>query len=138
MALTPLTENLNVHQSLPDQPALSATELKQKFDEAAGLIKEYINESLLPELNTIISTLEGNDTTVEIAISAIQTTLGNAVSDISSINTDYTSFKNSTTNSIGTINSTLSTLKSGATTKITIGTSVPSSLANGEVYLQYF
>lgn len=47
MALTKLTENLNVHQSLPDKPALSADELKIKFDEASNKIKDYLNETLV-------------------------------------------------------------------------------------------
>ena len=120
MALTPLTENLNVHQSLPDQPALTATELKQKFDEAANKLKTYINETLTPELDTVIAALQGTDTNLSNTLTSAVATLNQAVSDITAIQT------------------TLSGLKSGATTKITIGNSVPSSLANGEVYLQYF
>lgn len=120
MALTQLTDNLNVHQSLPDQPALTAEELKQKFDEAANKIKTYINSTLTPEIDTLISALQGTDTSLSNTLTATRNTLTEAV------------------NNITAIQSTLSGLKSGATTKITIGSSVPDSLDNGEVYLQYF
>lgn len=120
MALTQLTDNLNIHQSLPDQPALTATELKQKFDEAANKIKTYINETLTTEIDTLIAALQGTDTSLSNALTTAQATLSQAVSDITAIQT------------------TLNGLKSGATTKITIGSSAPVSLDNGEVYLQYF
>lgn len=120
MALTQLTENLNVHQSLPDQPALSATELKQKFDEAVNKVKTYLNGTLLPEIDTLIAALQGTDTSLTNSLTTAQTAINGAIADISAIQT------------------TLSGLKSGATTKITIGASVPSSLSNGEVYFQYF
>lgn len=54
MALTELTENLNTHQSLPDQPALTAEELKAVWDEAPNAIKDYINQTLTKELDTIL------------------------------------------------------------------------------------
>ena len=50
MSFKRIDENLNIHQSLPDQPTLEAQELKQKFDEAANIIKDYINNTFLPEL----------------------------------------------------------------------------------------
>ena len=54
MALTSLTDNLNIVSALDDEPndvgGLSATELKAKFDVAANLIKTYLNGTLLPEL----------------------------------------------------------------------------------------
>ena len=120
MALTELTANMNIHQSLPDQPALTADELKVEFDKAANLIKEYLNETLLTELNGLITALQNKDTTIETALNSIQTIVNEATTNITSIT------------------NTISGLKSGATTKITIGSSVPSSLENGEIYLQYF
>ena len=120
MALTQLTDNLNVHQSLPDKPALTSTELKQKFDEAANKIKTYINETLIDELDTAIASLQGTDSSLTTTLTNTRNTLTQAVNNITSIQ------------------STLSGLKSGATTKISKGTSVPSTLENGEIYLQYF
>lgn len=113
MALTELTTNLNIIQSLPDQPALTADELKQNFDAGSNSIKTYINEMLLPELNTLITNLQnGNSSTVA------------TVDSLRSIVTE--------------ISAKVDNLKSGANTKITIGSSAPTSLEDGEVYLQYF
>lgn len=56
MALTELTANLNTHQSLPDQPALTAEELKILWDEAPNAIKDYINQILTKELDNILET----------------------------------------------------------------------------------
>lgn len=50
-----LTEDLNIIQNLPDQPALSARELKAKFDEAVGIIKNYINNTVEPSVTKIES-----------------------------------------------------------------------------------
>lgn len=47
MSIPKLTENLNVHQSLPDQPTMTAEELKQEWDKAPNLIKDYINNLLI-------------------------------------------------------------------------------------------
>lgn len=120
MALTELTDNMNIHQSLPDKPALTAEELKAEFDKAANLIKEYLNGTLLTELNGLITALQNKNVTTEAAINNLKTIVDEA------------------TTSITSITNTISGLKSGATTKITIGSSVPTSLENGEVYLQYF
>lgn len=46
MSFKKLDTNLNIHQSLPDQPTLSAEELKEKFDEAGNVIKDFINEHI--------------------------------------------------------------------------------------------
>ena len=37
MALERLTADLNIIQTLPDQPAMTGAELKAKFDEAGGI-----------------------------------------------------------------------------------------------------
>lgn len=50
----PLTRDLNIIQKLDDEPndvgGLSAQELKAKFDEAGNAIKDYINDSLIPQV----------------------------------------------------------------------------------------
>lgn len=54
MAFTNLTTDLNIIQALDDEPndvgGLSAAELKAKFDEAANIIKTYLNETLIDEM----------------------------------------------------------------------------------------
>ncbi len=41
------TEDVNIISSLPDQPTITSTELKAKFDEASTKIKNYINNTLI-------------------------------------------------------------------------------------------
>ncbi|MCI8400289.1 MAG: hypothetical protein HFF90_12975 [Oscillibacter sp.] len=52
--IDPLTKDLSIIQKLDDEPndvgGLSAQELKAKFDEAGNVIKEYINDSLIPQV----------------------------------------------------------------------------------------
>lgn len=54
MAFTRLTDDLDVIQKLPDLPndtgGLTADQLKAKYDEAANVIKDYINATLLEQL----------------------------------------------------------------------------------------
>lgn len=38
-------------QSLPDNPTVSSSELKAKFDKTGDDLKKYINESLIPNIN---------------------------------------------------------------------------------------
>lgn len=113
MALTKLTDNLNIIQTLADQPTQTATELKQAFDSASNTIKTYINSTLTSEVDTILANL----TNTTSSLSSTVSTLSNTVSGQAT---------------------TLAGLKSGATTKITIGSSTPSSLEDGEIYIQYF
>lgn len=57
MAFTPLNDDLNIIQKLPDLPndvgGLSADELKAAYDEAGILIKRYINNILIKELESV-------------------------------------------------------------------------------------
>lgn len=52
--IDPLTKDLDIIQKLDDEPndvgGLSAQELKATFDRAGNLIKEYINETLIPQV----------------------------------------------------------------------------------------
>lgn len=65
MAITQLTESLNIVQSLGDRPnaldGLSAAQLKAKFDEAPNLIKAYINTVLIAELAAVTDGDSGAD-----------------------------------------------------------------------------
>ena len=49
-----LTADLNIHQSLEDQPTLSASELKLAWDKPANDIKDYINNVLIEGINNAI------------------------------------------------------------------------------------
>lgn len=55
-------EDVDVIQKLDDEPndvgGLTSAELKAKFDEAAGLIKRYLNEVLVPQLSDTVAEAE--------------------------------------------------------------------------------
>lgn len=53
MSLTKLNENLNNISNLPDKPSMQADELKSTFDKAGNTIKDYINETLTEEVQTL-------------------------------------------------------------------------------------
>ena len=58
MSFTKLTKDLDIIQKLDDEPndvgGLTASELKKKFDDSGNAIKEYLNETLVPELDTAV------------------------------------------------------------------------------------
>lgn len=55
MSLTKMTGSVTNHQTLPDQPTQTATELKILFDKAAVDLKAYINDVLTAELDALIA-----------------------------------------------------------------------------------
>ena len=59
MALTRFEGDADVISQLSDQPndndGLSAAQLKAKFDQFGSTFKEYVNETLIPELETAIN-----------------------------------------------------------------------------------
>lgn len=44
-------------QSLPDNPTVSSSELKAKFDKTGDDLKKYINESLIPDISEELNTI---------------------------------------------------------------------------------
>lgn len=54
MALTPFSKDMEIIAKLDDEPndvgGLSSEELKSKFDEGGKAVKDYLNDTLLPEL----------------------------------------------------------------------------------------
>lgn len=56
MAISPLATNLNIVAALADLPnatdGLTAAQLKAKFDEASGILKDYINNTVVSQVNS--------------------------------------------------------------------------------------
>ncbi len=52
MAFTKLTSESNVIQSLPTKPTIPAAELKEKFDHFGDEIHDFLNDSLISELES--------------------------------------------------------------------------------------
>lgn len=83
MEFTKLTKDMSIIAKLDDEPndvgGLSATQLKAKFDEAGDAIKEYLNETLLPELAAATAsamlgaTMDGEHVSVQDALDELKT-----------------------------------------------------------------
>lgn len=83
------TEDVNIISTLPDQPTLTSSELKAKFDEGAGKIKNYINSILLSGIedwgNDLKETIEGE---LQDALDELQTLIdGLTAEDVAYDNT---------------------------------------------------
>ncbi|MBR6688804.1 MAG: hypothetical protein IKL68_02175 [Clostridia bacterium] len=161
MSLTKLNENLNRVQSLPNKPTLEAEELKAIFDESANIIKEYINEVLTPEIDTLVENaiasakipIEDNltSTSVSSALSALQGKVLKDLIDVIQTKVDGIEeganktiiedvlTSTSTTNALSANQGKeLKTLIDGKQNTITIGTATPSEGNSGDIYIQYF
>jgi hypothetical protein len=81
MSLSKLTKDMAVIQKLDDEPndvgGLTAAQLKGKFDEAGEAVKEFLNETLLPELDSpqaagnLGAVLSGEEMTVQQALETL-------------------------------------------------------------------
>lgn len=111
-SLTKFTANVSNHQSQPDKPALTSAELKQLFDKAPEDIKDYLNNTLLPELDKIIGTMISTSD-IENDVTAGGTTKV-ASAEITKI------------------------LNNSKQDKILVGTDIPTELEEGQLYIQVF
>lgn len=68
MALTTFDKDMNIIAALDDEPndvgGLSAAELKAKFDEGGVSLKDYINNTLLTEIESTLATKDELDNVV--------------------------------------------------------------------------
>lgn len=85
-----MTEDVNIHQSLPDKPTLSSNDLKIKWDLGVTRIKNYINDILIPSV-------EKFSTEVEKKIRDFSTSLEEYINEV------ITNFKNEINNKINEI-----------------------------------
>ena len=80
MAFTNLTDDVAIISTLSDTPnateGLSATQLKAKFDEAVGIIKTYLNSTLIAELSSTTDSDSGAD---NIGVTTITDITGNTI-----------------------------------------------------------
>lgn len=119
--ITNLTANVNNIQALSDRPntadGITSQQLKEKFDKAGADIKDYINNSLIEEI-------EGY--------------LNQAKSHIETIETNYVATNDARlSNSRQCNNSFDSYTTARANLHISYGTSLPSSGTDGDIFLLY-
>lgn len=88
MALTKFEKDMSIIQKLDDEPndvgGLTAAELKAKFDEGGEAVKDFLNETLIPELNEgftgsvpTSTTINGHPLTDNVTITKEDVGLGN-------------------------------------------------------------
>lgn len=83
--LEKLLKSVEIIQALGDNPniddGLSSEELKMKFDEAARIIKAYLNESLVPYVNQLSESISKqlDDTLTRPDLAAQSQAVGNAL-----------------------------------------------------------
>lgn len=88
MAISKMTEDLNIIRGLSDLPnsedGLSADDLKKKFDESGLTIQEYLNNTLVPQIDAMHIPFSGTPAieadTVQSAIENVQTQVKDAAS----------------------------------------------------------
>lgn len=108
MALTECSE-INVIRVLPDEPSLTATQLKAKFDEGSNIIKDYINITLTKQIDS--------------EFAAIKNILGSVTAPQLAC--------------LAGLSINILTLLSQKQNKATFGTGAPTGGADGDVYLRY-
>ena len=117
MAITQCTADTSAVSNLPDAPALTPSELKAVFDKGGTEIKNYINNTMIGDIN---STISSTASTINATITSNQT----------ANNTRFTTIEGNIT--------TLQTSVSGKQKTITSGSSTPSGGSDGDIYIQYF
>lgn len=60
MNFSKINKDMNIIAALDDSPALSASELKAKFDEGGKEIKDFINETLIPEIGEALNSKQSS------------------------------------------------------------------------------
>jgi len=85
MAISIFDKDVNIIAKLGDNPnidnSLSADDLKGKFDAAAALIQNYINNTLVPAINANIANIASQGTTLAGKADAATTLAGYGITD---------------------------------------------------------
>ena len=110
--LTNLTASVNNIQALDDNPnesGLTSNELKAKFDKAGSDIKDYINNTLIDELETILDGYSSSISDQKTAINTVTTTANTNASNIGQLANLTTNTRTDLVSAINEVNTHLST-----------------------------
>lgn len=110
--LTNLTASVNNIQALDDNPnesGLTSNELKAKFDKAGSDIKDYINNTLIDELETLLDGYSSSISDQQTAINTVTTTANTNASNIGTLSNLNTTTKTNLVSAINEVNTHLST-----------------------------
>ena len=112
MNITRFANDLSVISQLSDTPALTPAELKAKFDESGKVTQDYINNSLIPEIEEELKQVEDN--------------MPNVINDLNSADSE-----SALSAAMGR------QLDLNKQNKILVGTEEPSGGNDGDIYIQY-
>ena len=119
--ITNLTANVNNIQALSDKPntadGLTAQQLKEKFDKAGGDIKEYINGTLITEVEGYLNQAKTHIETLE---STAVTTSDSRLSNSRKCNNTFDNY-----------------LLARSNLKIGYGDTLPSTGTDGDIFFLY-
>lgn len=110
--LTKITASVNNIQALDDNPnesGLTSNELKAKFDKAGSDIKDYINNTLIDELETLLDGYSSSISDQQTAINTVTTTANTNASNIGTLSNLNTTTKTNLVSAINEVNTHLST-----------------------------
>ena len=109
------------------------------LSELQNRIEQIYNELTLADENIRNDIVLKYNTLVDVT-NTLSGRIGTNETNIANLNVALTNLSNTVTKNYNTLNSQINNIKSilGDVTGITIGTSVPSSLAKNAIYLQYF
>lgn len=118
--LTNLSTEIENMQTLPDEPTTTASALKILMDKAPKDIKDFINNTLIPELETILSKLDN------VTAERLENNLPK-LDNVTATQLEYL---------IG-LTASITSLLAAKQPTILSGTAAPSSLSDGQIYLRY-
>ena len=107
-----LETNLNFISSLPDDPAIMTSELKQEFDKAGNTIKGYINDILLPDITN------ADENTATSVMNQVRAAIDDFENEIESTIND---FKNQVNGSLSSMQDTISNMSGSVNSKVSYG-----------------
>ena len=124
MSFTRMNKNMNIICELADNPTETAAELKSKFDEGGLAVKNFLNNTVLPELDSAVSGLESD-------IETIQTDMRNYPAAVDNLDSD--SALSPLSAKQGKV---LCGMLSAKQNKISAGTASPSGGTDGDIYIK--
>lgn len=110
--LTKITASVNNIQALDDNPndsGLTSSELKAKFDKAGADIKDYVNNTLIDELETLLNNYASDISDQSAAITSVTSTANTNASNIGTLSNLNTTTKTNLVSAINEINTNMST-----------------------------
>lgn len=137
MGLKNCTADVNVVRDLPDEPSMSAAELKAAFDGAAENVKKWINNVFIPELDEALDKKQGSVSGAASSIMTSDLSAGKVLVSDSSGKIAASEITSAELEKLSGLSANVQTQINEMQSKITTGTASPSGGSDGDIYIQY-